>query len=155
MAVNYLRQEPVGHTLQPTALVHEVFLRLIDQTQVNWQGRTHFLAIGATAMRRILIDHARQRQRVKRGGDRQRISFDEQIVLSPQHDEDLLAIDELLGDLQEIDSRQATIVELRFFGGMTSVGVAEHLGISKSTADREWRIVRAWLRQQLSEGNRP
>jgi RNA polymerase sigma factor (TIGR02999 family) len=135
--------------------VHEAFLRLIDQTHVDWQGRTHFLAIGAQAMRRILVDHARHRRRAKRGGERKRISFDDQIVLSPQHEGDLLAVDELLRELQEIDSRQAKIVELRFFGGMTSSEVAEYLGISKSTADREWRIVRAWLRQQLSEDDTP
>jgi RNA polymerase sigma factor (TIGR02999 family) len=151
MAAAYLRREPLELTLQPTALVHEAFLRLIDQTDVDWQGRTHFLAIGAKAMRRILIDHARRRRRTKRGGERTRISFDDQIVLSPEQDEDLLAVDELLVDLQDIDPRQAAIVELRFFGGMTSAEVADYLGISKSTADREWRVVRAWLRQQLSE----
>jgi RNA polymerase sigma-70 factor (ECF subfamily) len=151
MAAMYLRQEPAGHTLQPTALVHEAFIRLIDQSHVDWKGRTHFLAIGAKAMRRILVDHARQRRRAKRGGGRQRISFDEQIMLSPQHDEDLLSVDELLADLEDIDPRQAKIVELRFFGGMTSAEVAEYLGVSKSTVDREWRIVRAWLRKQLSE----
>ncbi len=151
MAAGYLRREPSDLTLQPTGLVHEAFLRLIDQANVDWKGRTHFLAIGAQAMRRILVDHARKRRRTKRGGDRLRISFDDQIVLSPRHDDDLLSVDQLLGELQEIDPRQAKIVELRFFGGMTSAEVAEYLGISKSTADREWRIVRAWLRQQLTE----
>jgi RNA polymerase sigma factor (TIGR02999 family) len=151
MAAGYLRREPTELTLQPTALVHEAFLRLIDQSNVNWKSRTHFLAIGAQAMRRVLVDHARKRGRAKRGGDRQRISFDDQTMLSPQHDADLLAVDELLSELHELDPRQAKIVELRFFGGMTSAEVADYLGISKSTADREWRIVRAWLRQQLSE----
>lgn len=151
LASRYLRREPHELTLQPTALVHEAFLRLIDQNQVNWQGRTHFFAIGARAMRRILVDNARRRRREKRGGDRKRIAFEEKMFLSPEHDDDLIAVDELLKDLQEIDPRQSQIVELRFFGGMTSAEVAEYLKISKSTADREWRVVRAWLRQQLSE----
>jgi len=155
LAARFLRQEPAGHTLQPTALVHEAYLRLIDQKNVDWKGRTHFLAIGAKAMRRVLVDHARSRKREKRGGQRQRIIFDDKIVLSSEHDEDLLAVDELLAELQDIDPRQASIVELRFFGGMTSAEVADYLGISKSTADREWRIVRAWLRAQLSEDHQP
>lgn len=151
MAAGYLRHEPSELTLQPTALVHEAFLRLIDQTHVDWKGRTHFLAIGAQAMRRVLVDHARRRQRTKRGGNRKRISFDEQMYLSPDHDDDLIAVDELLSELHDIDPRQAKIVELRFFAGMTSAEVAEYLGVSKSTTDREWRVVRAWLRKQLSE----
>ncbi|MCA9136415.1 MAG: sigma-70 family RNA polymerase sigma factor [Planctomycetales bacterium] len=151
IAAGYLRHEPRELTLQPTALVHEAFLRLIDQNDVHWKGRTHFLAIGAKAMRRILVDHARHRRREKRGGGRQRISFDDHLFLSPEHDDDLIAVDELLSELQTIDPRQSQIVELRFFGGMTSGEVAEYLGISKSTADREWRVVRAWLRQQLSK----
>ena len=151
MAAGYLRREPSEMTLEPTALVHEAFLRLIDQTNVNWKGRTHFLAIGAKAMRRVLVDHARKRQRVKRGGSRKRLSFDEQVYLSPDHDDDLISVDDLLVELQEIDPRQAKIVELRFFGGMTTAEVANYLGISKSTIDREWRVVRAWLRKQLTE----
>ncbi len=154
MAETHLRREAPGHTLQPTALVHEAFLRLIDQTQVDWKGRTHFLAIGSKAMRRVLVDHARRRRREKRGGGRQRINLDEQLILSPRHDEDLLAVNDLLAELEELDPRQANIVELRFFGGMSSGEVAEHLGVSKSTVDREWRVVRAWLRKQLAEGDR-
>lgn len=151
IAAGYLRREPVDLTLQPTALVHEAFLRLIDQDKVQWNGRTHFLAIGARAMRRILVDHARTRRREKRGGGQKKVSLDEELILSPDHDEDLIAVDELLSELQRIDPRQSQIVELRFFGGMTSAEVAECLGISKSTADREWRVVRAWLRRHLSQ----
>ncbi|WP_182871036.1 ECF-type sigma factor [Stieleria mannarensis] len=151
MAAAYLRHEPNEVTLQPTALVHEAFLRLIDQKQVQWQGRTHFLAIGAKAMRRVLVDNARRRNRKKRGGAAKRIPFQDQLFLSPDHDHDLIAVDQLLAELQEIDARQAQIVELRFFGGMTSAEVAEYLDLSKSTVDREWRVVRAWLRQQLNE----
>ncbi|MCS7465521.1 ECF-type sigma factor [Stieleria sp. ICT_E10.1] len=154
MAATYLRHESNDVTLQPTALVHEAFLRLIDQNQVQWRGRTHFLAIGAQAMRRVLVDNARRRNRKKRGGSANRISFEEQLFLSPDHDHDLIAVDQLLAELQEIDPRQSQIVELRFFGGMTSSEVAQHLGISKSTVDREWRVVRAWLRQQLNEDDK-
>ncbi|QDV40324.1 RNA polymerase sigma factor [Stieleria neptunia] len=154
MAAAYLRHESNDVTLQPTALVHEAFLRLIDQKRVQWQGRTHFLAIGAKAMRRILVDNARRRNRKKRGGSATRISFEEQLFLSPDHDHDLIAVDQLLAELQEIDPRQSQIVELRFFGGMTSSEVAQYLGISKSTVDREWRVVRAWLRQQLNEDDK-
>jgi RNA polymerase sigma factor (TIGR02999 family) len=155
LAGAYLKQEPTGITLQPTALVHEAFLKLIDQQHVDWKGRTHFLAVGAQAMRRILVDHARRRKRIKRGAGRQRVALDEQLTLSPQRDADLLAVDEALAELAEIDPRQAEIVELRFFGGLTAAEVAEHLGVSKGTVDREWRMVRAWLRKQLSEDDPP
>ncbi len=151
VAAAQLRQEPLGHTLQPTSLVHEAFIKLIDQERVDWQGRTHFLAIGAQAMRRILVDHARQKNRQKRGHGRKRTTFDESLTVSRYSGEDVIAIHELLKDLQELNERQALIVELRFFGGMTAVEVSEHLGVSKSTIDREWRLARAWLRNELSE----
>lgn len=131
MAQRYLRVEKVGHTLSPTALVHEAYLKLVDQNQVDWQGKTHFLAIGAQAMRRILVDYARQKKRIKRGGRLQRIVLDEQVALSPQRDEDLLALDEALGKLAQVDPRQAAIVELRFFGGLNVAEVAAVLGVSK------------------------
>ena len=153
MAAAQLSREPAGHTLQPTALVHEAFLKLIDQRRVAWKGRTHFLAVGAQAMRRILVDHARKKKRKKRGGGRQPISLSEELTVSARQDEDVLAVDDALSELAEIDPRQAKIVEMRFFAGMTSAEVAEHLGVSKTTVDREWRIVRAWLRQKLSDGD--
>jgi RNA polymerase sigma-70 factor (ECF subfamily) len=152
IAAGYLRGESPGNTLQPTALVHEAFLKLADQHRVDWQGRTHVLAIGAKAMRRILVDHAKCKRRGKRGGGRKRIQLDETTALSVDRDEDLLAVDEALEKLAEIDQRQATIVELRFFGGMTVEEVAETLGLSKRTVESEWTLVRAWLRRELGKG---
>lgn len=150
LAGRYLKSERSGHTFSPTALVHEAYLKLVDQTRVQWQGKTHFFAIGAQAMRRILVDHARHRQRQKRGGGRDRIELDESVAISPQRDEDLIAVDEALGKLAQVDARQAAIVELRFFGGMSVAEVAEVLGVSKRTVEAEWTMVRAWLRRELS-----
>ncbi|HQU41409.1 MAG: hypothetical protein B7Z73_09235 [Planctomycetia bacterium 21-64-5] len=151
LAASYLRHESPGNTLQPTALVHEAFLKLAEQRRVDWQGRTHVLAIGAKAMRRILVDHAKRKRRVKHGGGLKRILLEETAALSPQRDEDLLAVDEALEKLAGIDERQATIVELRFFGGMTVEEVAEALGVSKRTVESEWTMVRAWLRRELAK----
>lgn len=151
LAKHYLRGEWASNTLQPTALVNEAYLRLIDQSRVSWQGRTHFLAVGAQAMRRILVDHARAKGRAKRGGGRQRIALDEGLTISPERDADLLAVDDALDKLRQIDPRQAQIVELRFFGGMTVEEVAVVLGVSKRTVENEWTIIRAWLRRELSE----
>lgn len=151
LAASYLKKESPGHSLQPTALVHEAFLRLVDQSQVNYRGETHFFALGAQAMRRVLVDHARSRNRLRRGGDRIRIEFQEDSVLSRTCDEDILVIDDLLSRLAELDSRQAGIVELRFFGGLKVEEVAEALGLSKRTIEAEWTMARAWLRSQLSE----
>lgn len=150
LAADYLNRERAQHTLQPTALVHEAFLRMVNQRNVNWQGRSHFFAIGAQAMRRILVDHARQKKREKHGGGRQRIELAEGMTISKERDEDLLAIDDALEELANIDPRQAKIVELRFFGGLTVAEVAEVLGVSKRTVESEWTMVRAWLRRELS-----
>ena len=147
-----LNRENSGHTLDPTALVHEAFLRLIDQNRVEWQGRTHFLAIGAQAMRRVLVDHARRKQRTKRGGGWQRVAMPtDELTISPHDEQQVLAVDEAIRELSKLDPRQALIVELRFFGGMTSQEVASYLGVSKPTVDRQWRVAKAWLRQQLSK----
>ncbi|MGV3483904.1 MAG: sigma-70 family RNA polymerase sigma factor [Planctomycetaceae bacterium] len=151
VAAAQLRREPPGHTLQPTALVHEAFLRLIDQRRVNWQGRSHFIAVGAEAMRRILVDHARAAQRVKRGGERRRVEWDDRLTISPRDNEDVIAVDDALNDLAMLDPRQAKIVELRFFGGMTNDEVASVLGVSRATIDRQWRAIKAWLREQLQD----
>ena len=153
LAARYLRRESQGNTLQPTALVHEAFLKLAGQHRVDWQGRTHVLAIGAKAMRRILVDHAKRKRRVKRGGGLNRIQLDEAAAISPERDEDLLAVDEALEKLALIDERQAAIVELRFFGGMTVEEVAQVLGVSKRTVESEWTMVRAWLRRELAKGD--
>jgi RNA polymerase sigma factor (TIGR02999 family) len=153
LAGSYMQRENAGHILQPTALVHEAFLKLVDQSRVDWKGRTHFYAVGAQIMRRILVDHARSKSRQKRGGDRQQISLDEGLVLSISRGEDLLALDEALDKLSNLDERQAKIVELRFFGGLTVEEVAEVLGVSKRTIENEWTMVRAWLRRELSDAS--
>ncbi len=150
LAARLLSQERPGHTLQPTALVNEAFLRLVDQKRVSWQGRTHFFAIGAQAMRRILVDHARSKLRKKRGQRPLRVELTEKLLISSENIEDVLAVDEALEKLAELDPRQARIVELRFFGGLTVAEVAEAIGVSKRTVEAEWTMVRAWLRRELS-----
>src|SRR5215217_5152497 len=152
LALRHLARERAGHTLQPTALVHEAYLKLVDQTRVNWQGRTHFFAVGAQAMRRILVEHARSRRREKRGGDRQRMELDEAAALAPERGVDLLDLDEALKRLEALDERQARVVELRFFGGMNMEEVALTLGVSKRTAEGDWRMARAWLHRELAAG---
>jgi RNA polymerase sigma factor (TIGR02999 family) len=151
IATRYLAHEKPGHTLQPTALVHEAFLRLVNQREVDWKGRSHFYGIAAQMMRRILVDHARARMREKRGGDRQRISLRDDLTVSSRRDADVLAVEEALGRLAELDAIQAKIVELRFFGGMTVEEVAEVLDMSKRTVERHWTMIRAWLRRELSD----
>jgi len=152
LARHYLGQERANHTLQPTALVHEAYLKLVDQTRVDWQGKSHFFAVAAQAMRRILVDHARSRQRDKRGGGRARVALDEAVALSPQKDEDVLALDEVLERLGKLDPRQAKVVELRFFGGMSVEEVAQALGVSKRTVEGDWTFARAWLARELRQG---
>ncbi len=149
LARHYLQQERMNHTLQPTALVHEAYMKLVDQTRVDWQGKSHFFAVAAQAMRRILVDHARSRQRDKRGGGRARVVLDEAVALSPQKDEDVLALDEALEKLAKVDPRQAKVVELRFFGGLNVEEVAETLKVSKRTVEGDWMFARAWLSREL------
>lgn len=153
LARHYLAQERLNHTLQPTALVHEAYMKLVDQSRVDWQGKSHFFAVAAQAMRRILVDHARSRQRDKRGGGRARVVLDEAVALSPQKDEDVLALDEALEKLAQLDARQARVVELRFFGGMSVEEVAEALGVSKRTVEGDWTFARAWLSRELRAGD--
>lgn len=150
LAARHLRRERANHTLQPTALVHEAYLRLIDQTRVDWQGRTHFFAVGAQAIRRILVDHARNRKRQKRGGGAGRVTLDESVALAPQRAEEILALDEALETLGKLDARQAQVVEMRFFAGMSVEEVAEVLGVSKRTIEGDWTMARAWLMRELS-----
>ena len=151
----YLQREPAGHTLQPTALVNEAFLKLIDQTKVDWRGRSHFFAVGAQAMRRILVNHAKSKKRIKRGGGAKRVPLDEPLAVSVDSDDDVLALDEALKRLAELDARQAKLVELRFFGGLSVEETAEVLGVSKRTVEREWTACRAWLRRELSDQDEP
>ena len=153
MAGRFFRKEAKGITLQPTALVHEAYLKLVDQSAVDWQGRTHFFAVAAQAMRRVLVDHARRRGAAKRGGQQNRLPLEEDLVPGHVADSHLLAVDEALSKLAQLDPRQAQLVELRFFGGLSVAEAAEVLGISKRTAEREWTMVRAWLRRELSESH--
>jgi RNA polymerase sigma factor (TIGR02999 family) len=154
LARGYLRRERRDHTLEPTGLVHEAYLRLIDQTRVDWQGRTHFFAIGARMMRRLLVDHARRHDRKKRGGEAVKVTFADAVTPLLGRDldrEDLLALDDALRRLHELDERQAQIVELRFFAGMKVDEVAAYLGVSKRTVEADWTHARAWLRRALTE----
>jgi RNA polymerase sigma factor (TIGR02999 family) len=153
LAADYMQHEQVGHTLQPTALVHEAFLKLVKQEDVDLSSRSHFFAIGAQAMRRILVNHAKGRARLKRGGDRKRLPFDETLTISSESDDDVLALDEALEKLAGIDEQQAQIVELRFFGGMTVAETAAAIGLSERTVERKWTACRAWLRRELTERN--
>ena len=150
LAADQLRRESPGHTLQPTALVHELFLKLIDQRQIDIRGRSHFLALGSRAMRQILIDHARRRGRQRRGAGWQRITLSDDLSSGKEKDMDVLALEEALEKLADLDPRQAQIVELRFFGQLTVSEVAEVLNMSKRAAEAEWTMIRAWLRRELS-----
>jgi len=155
LAEKYLRRERKNHTLQPTALVHEAFMRLVDQSRVDWKGRTHFLAVGAEAMRRILIDHARARRRGKRGGDWHRVVLSEAEAAQKQDEVDSVALHEALERLAALDEQQARIVELRFFGGLTVEEVAHVLGVSKRKIEGDWTHAKAWLSAQLEPETRP
>jgi RNA polymerase sigma factor (TIGR02999 family) len=152
MAAAQLRAERPGHTLQATALVHEAYLKLVDQRQVNWQNRAHFFGVAAQVMRRILMDYARGRAREKRGGDVHKTSLDEALVVSYDRTYELVEIDQALGRLEALDRRQAQVVEMRFFGGLSVEETAEALGVSAPTVKREWAMARAWLHRELSCG---
>ena len=151
MADRYLRFESPGHTLQPTALVHEAYLRLIDQTKVSWQNRAHFFGVAAQMMRRILVDHARTKQRDKRGGPARKLSLDEAMDVSKERAADLVALDSALESLTEIDARKSRVVELRFFGGLSVEETAEVLAVSPQTIMRDWKLAKAWLYQELKK----
>jgi RNA polymerase sigma-70 factor (ECF subfamily) len=154
LAGSYLRQERSGHTLQATALVHEAYARLVDQSRAEWKSRTHFFAVGAKMMRRILIDHAREHRSQKRGGEQQRVtlSLAGEMPGSGNLDfEELLSVDEALDRLAELDERQAKVVELRFFAGMSVPEVAEFLAVSPRTVEGDWTHARTWLRRELGE----
>jgi len=150
LAAAFLRRERPDHSLQPTDLVNEAYLRLVDQTRVDWQGRTHFFAVGAQAMRRVLVDHARSRLRRKRGGGVRPVEFSESLHISSEREGDVLALEEALQTLEKLDPGQARIVELRFYGGLSVAEVAEAMGMSKRSVEREWTMIRAWLRRELS-----
>lgn len=150
-AARYLRRERPGHTMQTTALINEAYLRLIDAKEVRWQGRAHFFAIAANLMRRILVDHARQRNAAKRGGSPVHVTLDRIVATAKQSNIDVLAIDEALTKLAAVDRQQAQIVELRFFSGLSVEETAAALGISPRTVKRDWSVARAWLRREIGE----
>lgn len=172
MAQHYVRRERVDHTIQGTALVNEAFMRLVNLQSVDWQGRKHFFSLASTIMRRILVDHARARLATKRGGDAQRISNEalegaalldderdelpyglpgEALLVSAEVSEDIDTLDQLLSRLETLDPRQAQVVEMRYFGGLTIEQTAQALGISDATVKREWTLARAWLRRELTQ----
>jgi RNA polymerase sigma factor (TIGR02999 family) len=150
LAARYLRKERSDHTLQSTALVHEAFIRLVDQRDVKWQNRAHFFGVAAQMIRRILVDHARGRQASKRGSGAPRLSLDEALATPERKDLDLIALDDALNSLGKIDPQQARIVELRFFTGLTVEETAEVLGISPATVKRDWVTAKAWLYRDIS-----
>ena len=149
LAANYLRRERRDHTLQPTALVHEAYLRLVDQRSVNWQNRAHFFGVAAQLMRRILVDHARAHNAEKRGHDFQKLSLDENIDKADERSAELIALDDALKELAEIDEQKSRIVELRYFGGLTVEETAEVLGVTPVTIKRHWRMAKAWLHGRM------
>ena len=153
LAASYLSREATGHTLQPTALVHEAYLRLIDQRRVDWRNRAQFLGLAAGMMRRILLNHARDRVARKRGGGAERVSLS--LVESPsgRPDIELIALEDAMEGLAALDERKARVVELKFFGGLTVEEIAEVLGISGATVEREWTFARAWLYDAIECGS--
>lgn len=153
LAANYLHHERANHTLQPTALVHEAYMKLVDQTRVNWQGTTHFRAVAAQAMQRVLIDHARGKNRQKRGGGWQKVTMHDAFTLTDQSDIDVEALHEAMEKMRQLDERQTKVVELRVFGGLSSAEIAKYLDVSERTADRDWKMGLAWLRRELAKGS--
>lgn len=149
IARRYLRREGPGHSLQPTALVHEAYLRLAKMSEVDWQSRSHFFAISATVMRRILIDHARSSGARKRGNSWAAVSIDEAVLPSMERGPEILALDDALNRLAELEPRQSKVVEMRFFAGMSEEEAGAALGISARTVKRDWRIAKAWLYREL------
>ena len=150
LAISRVNRERGSNTVQPTELVNDAFMRLVGQANVDWESRSHFYGIASRIMRQILVERARARRRHKRGGGAVHVDFDEAVTISVDHDDDILAVEDALKALESVDPRQAEIVVMRFYGGMTMTEIAEALGISKRSADREWAMVKAWLRRELS-----
>lgn len=149
LANNYLRRERQNHTLQPTALVNEAYLKLVDQKNAHWQNRAQFYGVAAQLMRRILVDHARQHHAEKRGSKQQRLSITSAQAIAQTPEVDVLAVHEALEELKQFDPQQERIVELRFFGGLSIDETAKVLGLGHATVERDWKMARAWLRQKL------
>ncbi len=152
LAGYYMREERVDHTLQPTALVHEAYLRMFGQREIEWHDHAHFVCAAARTMRQILVDHARKRGRAKRGGNFRKVTLKESVVISDDQPEVLIALDEAMAKLAALDLRQAEIVEMLYFTGMTQDEAAKALGLSEITVRREWRLARAWLRSEIRKG---
>jgi len=150
LAAGYLRRQPPGHTLQPTALVHEAYLRLVNQNPPNWQNRSHFYGLAARLMRLILADHARRQHAAKRAG--RKVSLDEALSLHPERSADLVALDAALKALEEIDLRKCRAIELRYFGGLTMEEIAQALDVSPVTVRRDLRMAEAWLQHEMQTG---
>lgn len=151
-AKGYMRGERIDHTLQPTALINEAYIRLINYKEMHWQNRAHFFAVAAQAMRRVLVDHARRQGAAKRGDARYTLPLDESLALPQQADVDLLLLDDALSNLATMDPLKSRIVELRFFSGLTIEETAEVLGVSVDKVRRHWNAARAWLRREISRG---
>lgn len=150
LAAYYLQQERFDHTLQPTALVHEAYLRLVGQKDARWEGRTHFVRVSANLMRRVLVDYSRSRNAAKRGGKSGKFYIDENATGLPARTADVIAVDEALTRLAEFDPQQARLVELRFFGGLSIEETAAALGISTPTVKRNWNVAKAWLAREMT-----
>jgi RNA polymerase sigma-70 factor (ECF subfamily) len=151
MAARYMRRERPDHTLQPTALIHEAYVGLIDQHGKDWQNRAHFFGVAANVMRRILVNHARTRSRAKRGGHEQKVPLEDGLAVATDRSDEVIALDDALTRLEQLDARQGKVVELRFFGGLTEEEAAEALGVSSRTVKRDWRLARAWLHAELGK----
>jgi len=154
LAKAYMRKERLGHTLQTTALVNEACVRLIGADQMDWKNRAHFYAVAAKLMRHILVDFARSRNQLKRGGDWEQVSLDDALTISSDHTAELLDLDEALTALSKLDERQSKVVEMRFFGGLTEPEIAEVLQVSPRTVNADWSMARSWLLSQLSQKQR-
>lgn len=152
LAAHYIREEKSGQTIQATELVHEAYLRLVGQEQIDWQGRSHFFAIAATSMRRILVDRARKKLAQKHGGGGAKVELNEALVPSPQKSNDIINLDEALKRLENVSPRQAQVVELRFFAGIEMIEIAKIQGVSLRTVKQDWSLARAWLHREISQG---
>jgi RNA polymerase sigma factor (TIGR02999 family) len=152
LAHAYMRREDPNHTLQTTALINETYLRLVDQRKVQWQNRAHFFGIAAQIMRRILLNYARDQNRQKRGGKTIHVSLSEALIMPAEKDREIIALNDALNRLEEVDARKAKVVELRFFGGLTVEEVAEVLQVSDITVMRDWKFAKAWLAREMADG---
>ena len=151
LAAHYMAEEPPGHDLQPTALINEAYLRLVDWKNIQWADRAHFFGMAANMMRRVLVDYARSRDRLKRGGEAIQVSFTEAANVPIPQSADVLALDKALRELEKIDPRKSQIVEMRFFGGLSQEETAEALNVSVATVRRDWSLARAWLARELKK----